>query len=584
MKISDYIVSRLVSQKVEYVFGVQGSGTCVQLFDALHRAAGIEGVSCLHEQAAGMAADACAQLTGTVGVCIATAGPGASNLTTCVAGSFYNSVPLLCIIGQPSVSQQGRRIGLRHYGFHENDVRGMFGSIAKYVVEIDDPADAAYEVDKALYIAQEGRPGPAVVSIPDDITWLQYDPSTQREFVPPAASSMQLPIEPLLESMQAAKRPILMFGSGVRRAGAVEEARELAGCLGWPVALTWSMRDTLPDDDPLNIGSFGSQGGRAGNFAVQCADFVLAVGARLDPFETGVPSRFAPHASVVSVDVDRCELEKYSALGIHCDHVINVEAGVFIASLLSALKNCPKVRDYSAWKARIAMWRARYPTVGIDELKSGPVNPYALVGALSDLLQEGDTIVADSGSNKNYLFQAFRFKSRQRLFTWTNYACLGYALPAGIGACLASHRRVVAVMGDGALQFNIQELATAVFHELDLKLIILDNGGYSTIMHSQDGYLEGRHVASCRSGGLPIPELEPILRAYGWPVVTVTRNDDIRDTLPALLDAAGPAACIVKLSWEHKTVPARKGADPLEDMTPRLPREELAALMSEGQA
>ena len=577
MRISDYIVSYLRDLGVQHVFGLQGSGTAIQMFDSLGEAEGIDYVCTLHEQAAGMAADSYACITGNLGVCVTTCGPGATNLYTCVSGSFFNSNPVVYIIGQPQVPLMKKDEKLRFFGYHENDVISIFKPITKYVVQITNPKDARYEVEKAIYLALEGRPGPVVIALPDDITWLQIEPSELVGFEPPQYNSQVLDIEldQCISLMQKAVRPILILGKGVRCSNAISEVKELIDYLDWPVALTWGIRDLLPYEDKRNVGSFGIQGSRSGNFSVQNADFILAIGTRFDPSETGQPAKnFAREATIVTVDVDKQELKKYDEYGIPHSLQICSDAKCFIIELKKKLKNMPLNKSYSDWLNKVFYWKEKYPVFQMDYLKEDEVNPYVLIEALSNVLSNGDVVVTDTSTPRNYLFQAFKAKANQRLSTWWNFACLGYGLPAGIGACYAHTGNVVTLMGDGGLQFNIQELATVVFNSLNLKIIVLDNGGYANIYHVQNNFMKGRHYGIDKAHGLPLPDSAKIAKAYGLPVVTIMSNEEIEEKLSEVMSMEGPVFCIVYLPMKHWTVPRKVGKDPIEDMTPKLSREE----------
>lgn len=575
MRVSDYYAQYLKNSGVDYVFGLQGSGTTVQMFDSIAQCDGIDYVCTLHEEAAGMAACAYAQVTNGLGACIATSGPGATNLYTSIAGAFYNSIPVIFIVGQAQSKWLRYSDELRHFGYHENNI-DIFKPITKYVVELTTPEMTCYEIEKAVYYAMEGRPGPVVISLVDDVTWLQIEPEKMCHFKRPLSDNKTVNnIGEILEQIKQAERPILMLGNGIRCAGAEKEAKELIELLKWPVALTYAMRDFLPDDRTENIGSFGNQGSRGGNFAVQNADFILAIGVRFDPYETGTPaSNFARGAKIVSVDIDQAELEKYDKYDIRCDGAIRCDAKEFLKEFNPIVSEM-QLASPDNWRNRIAEWKKKYPLCLPEYYHESTLNPYVFVEILSEELQAGDTIVTDTSTPRNFMYQAFKFKEKQRMVTWLNFACLGYGLPGAIGASYSGRGRVFGIMGDGGLQFNIQELATVMFNKLNIKIIVFDNGGFSTIYRSQEQFLEGRYYGSDREHGLPIPDCETIAKAYGLPIIRITSNDDIRKGIQEMLKIEGPVFCIVTLSIKHGPKPVRKGKDPIEDATPKLDYEEL---------
>ena len=577
MRISDYYVEFFKNLGVRYVFGLNGSGTILQFFDSLAQAEGIDYVCTLHEQSAGMAADAYSSMNETLGVCLATAGPGATNLSTCIAGSFYNSNPVVYIIGQAQIPLLRKNKELRHFGFHENDIE-IFRPIVKYIAEVNKPEDARYELEKAVYYCLEGRPGPVVIALPDDITWLQIEPQKLRGFTPPekTKSIKNEDIEKCAELLRNAKRPVAILGKGVKCAHCEKETIELLETISCPIALTYAMRDAIADDHWLNVGSFGIQGSRGGNFAVQNSDCILSIGTRLDPSETGQPaSNFARGAKIISVDVDGAELRKYSDYNIPCALPIEMDAKDFIKKLETVLQNNEENSNkWNDWIEKIYIWKEKYPLCLKEYYSEDTLNPYVFVKELSDALTESDSVVTDASTSKNYVYQSFQFKKGQKITTWLNYACLGYSLPGAIGAAYATNERIISIMGDGALQFNIQELATVVFNHLNIKIFVFENGGFGGICHSQDNFLGGRYYGSDREHGLPMPDSSHIARAYGLPVFEIKDNTDVKKVIQKVLNTDGPAYCSVKISIDRWSSPVKFGKCPIEDLAPLLPREE----------
>lgn len=578
MRISDYYVDFFKNKGVKYIFGVSGSGTALQFFDSLAQADGIDYVCTLHEQSAGMAADAYASLNGTIGVCFTTAGPGATNLVTSIAGSYYNSNPVIYIIGQPQLYLLRKDPKLRHFGFHENDI-DIFKPITKYLVQINTPEESRYELEKAVYLAETGRPGPVVIALPNDITWLDIDPSKLRSFTPPEISDIQINNESINECVKLinnSERPIAILGKGIKCAHCEKEAIELLEKISCPIALTYATRDIIPDDHPLNVGSFGIQGSRGGNFSVQNADFILAIGTRFDPSETGQPAtNFGRAAKIISVDVDEAELNKYSDYKINCTLPIKMDASVFIELLSNSLeKTLLKTEQWCQWIDKIHYWKERYPLCLDDYYNEDTLNPYVFTKELSLIANEKDTIVTDASTSKNYVYQSFQFKKHQKITTWLNYACLGYGLPAAIGASYVNNGRVIAIMGDGALQFNIQDLSTVVFNKLNIKIFVFDNGGFGGICHVQDAFLGGRYYGSTPEYGLPLPNSSNIAKAYGFPTFEINSNKDVAKTLKQIFETEGPTYCSVKVSINRWSSPVKYSNYPIEDLAPLLPREE----------
>ena len=581
MRISDYYVEYFKSMGVKYVFGLTGSGTALQFFDSLAQTDGIDYVCTLHEQAAGMAADAYSCSNHTIGVCVVDSGPGASNLMTPVCGSFYNSHPVIYIIGQPQRTFIRNAHNMRHFGYHELDI-SVFAPVSKYVTQINDPNDARYELEKAVYLATSGRPGPVVIALPDDVTWLDIEPETLRRFEVPGKQDVSHDaISEVLAHVLSAERPVLLLGNGIKCARCEDKALRLIDALSCPVALTYATRDLLPDDHRLNIGSFGIQGSRSGNFTVQNADMILSIGARFDPSETGWPaSNFARAATVISVDVDPAELEKYKDFGISCHFPICMDAENFVDYLFRELEEEKvKLPVWTNWIDQVRSWRNKYPICLDEYYKESSLNPYVFVKELSECADASDTLVTDTSTSRNYFFQSFKFKQGQQAISWLNFACLGYGLPAAVGASFAPGARVIAIMGDGALQFNIQELATVMFHQLNIKIFVFENGGYGGICHTQDNFLGGRHYASVPEYGLPLPVSSDIARAYGFPVYEIHNNREAGSIIKQVLEREGPVYCSVKVSLDRWSTPVKSGKRPIEDLAPLLPRDEFCEQM-----
>ncbi len=578
MKISDYLVNVLKENGVKTVFGVQGSGTVIQIFDSLGHTDGIDYVCTLHEQAAGMAADAYSQVTGGFGACVATCGPGATNLYTSIAGSYYNSNPVIYIIGQPQLSMMKGDTRVRHYGAQEIDDLNIFAPVTKYVAIIHNKENARYEIEKALYVAKSGRPGPVIIAIPDDVTWLDIMPDNLKKYTPniPEIEVDKEIFDEILKRLTAAKRPVFLFGKGVKCANAEEYAKTLIEKYNVPYALTWGARDLLPSASELFVGSVGIQGSRSGNLAIQNADLIISVGARLDASETGGNATFAREAYIYSVDIDFDEIDKYKTFGIPVDKPIQMDAKTFLKGLLGISY---ADMDFGCWVEKIAHWKNKYSITPSLKDIGEEIDPYYFVSKLSDMLKSGDIITTDASSPKSYIYQAFGVKENQKLVSWLNFASLGYGLPSGLGACFAHNDRVITVTGDGGMQFNIQELATIRFYNLNMKIIVLDNGGFGNIYHVQNNFLDGRHHGVNREYGLPIPNIEHICNAYKIPVSTACKNSEIEAALKACFDVDGPSVCIINLSMDKWITPKKAGKDPLEDMTPKLDRNEFYSEM-----
>lgn len=578
MKLSDYVAGFLSRLGVKHVFAITG-GASAHLIDSIAKTPGIEYICPQHEQAGAMAADAYARVTGKLGVAMATSGPGATNMLTGVCCSFYDSIPTLYITGQVSTFRSKGNSGTRQLGFQETDVTAIFKPITKYAVKINDSGDIRYELEKAVYIAYSGRPGPVLIDIPDNLQRMDVHPKSLKSFVPESPKEdfriLNSQATKCIEMFCRAKRPVMILGWGVNLSGAEKEAMRFIDMSGFPVAPTWGMRYFLPSGHPQLIGAFGTHGTRHGNFAVQNADLILSIGARLDTRQAGTPHyTFARGAKKIVVDIDPSELKKFKKLRMKIDLEVNSDAKGFLRLLIQKITGV-KLPEISAWQEKIAQWKERFPVFRKEYFKAQEVNPYAFIKALSEQAVEGDIIFADTGCSLAWLLQAFDFKKGQRLFSAFNNTPMGYALPASIGASFAVNKKpVICVTGDGGLQMNIQELITAIRHNLPIKIFLFNNHGYGMICQTQDQWFCSRYEASTVESGLAFPNFIKVAKAYGYKTINIVKAKDMRQGIEETLRVKGPALCNIELHLGHNVIPQVKFGRALEDGEPLLDRED----------
>lgn len=583
MKLSDYVAGFLAGAGVRHAFAVTG-GASLHLIDSIARTPGIRYVCPQHEQAGAMAAEAYSRATGNLGVAVATSGPGATNLITGIACAYFDSVPVLYLTGQVTTFRLKGDTGVRQMGFQETEIVEICRPITKYAVMVRDPRRIRYELEKASHVARAARPGPVLVDVPDDIQRMDIDPGSLEGFEPDASPDRPAPdqadVRQVVEYLKQAARPVLIIGWGVRLARAEADARRLIDRLGVPVLPTWPVLDMIPSGHPLVVGPFGTHGTRYGNYAVQNADLVVAVGARLDTREAGSPySDFARGARKVVVDIDPAELNKLSRFGMKVDLLIQSDAGEFIRALSRALGD-GGAGDLGAWKSQIARWRDRYPICPPRYYDEADVNPYVFMRYLSDATGPGDLFTVDTGCALAWTCQAFRFREGQRLFHAFNTTAMGYALPAAIGVSFARDRApVTCVAGDGSLQMNIQELATVTRHNLPIRIFLINNHGYSMVQQTQEQWLNARYEATTIEGGLAFPDFVKVAQAYGFPTVSIERNAEIPDAIRETYAHDGPVFCNVEIRPGHRVIPQVKFGRPIEDGEPLLEREEFFANM-----
>jgi acetolactate synthase-1/2/3 large subunit len=584
MKLSDYVALFLARQGIRHVFAISG-GASIHLIHSVAKTPGIDFVCPQHEQAGAMAADAYARATRNLGCAISTSGPGATNMLTGVCCAYYDSVPVLYITGQVATFRQKGDTGVRQIGFQETDTVAIYRPVTKYAIQVTDPRRIRYELEKAVYLAKSGRPGPVLLDLPDDLQRSEIDPEELESFRPEQENSdpVEMSVEKmdrLIELLRKAHRPIVILGSGIRLSKAEKEAKKLVEGLGLPVAPTWGMMDFLPSDHPLVVGGFGTHGTRYGNFAVQNADLVLVIGARLDTREAGWPFKsFAREANKIVVDVDINELNKFEKYGMQVDLKVHSDAKQFLTALCARMEDIV-LPDMNDWKGRICEWKSKYPICPPRYYEEEDVNPYVFFKTLSKASCEGAAIVLDTGCALAWMMQAFDVKRNQKIFHDFNNTAMGYALPASMGVSLALNRgAVICVTGDGSLQMNIQELATVTRHQLPIKIFLLNNHGHSMIQQTQDQWLGSKYYASSVKGGLASPDFVAIARAYGFKTFKVERNQDLGRAVGRVLTQEGPVFCNVEIRPEHRVSPQTKFGRPIEDSEPLLDRNEFLSNM-----
>jgi len=590
-RVSEYLAERIADAGVHHVFTLTGGGAMF-LNDAFGYHPRITPVYQHHEQACAMAAEGYARLAERPGVCIVTTGPGGINAMNGVFGAWTDSIPMIVLSGQvkrETCLAATPVEGLRQLGDQEAEIVRMVAPITKYAAVVTDPARIAYEFDKAWHLATTGRPGPVWLDLPIDVQSSQVDPATLERFVPADAHAPDLTArcDALVQRLAGAKRPVLMGGTGVRLAGAIDAFVALAERLQLPVVTAWT-HDLIASDHPLFCGRPGTIGTRAGNFTVQNADLLIVVGSRLNIRQTSYNyASFASDAHVVQVDIDEAELRKptYRPSEGLCS-----DARAFCDAMSAAIDRRPApVTVPSSWLAWARERSARYPNVTAAQRDPArPLNPYVFVEGLFDRLAADDIVVTGNAAACIVSFQTARLKDGQRLFSNSGSASMGYDLPAAIGAyhgavdARGAQRRVVCLAGDGSLMLNMQELQTLVTNRIPVKVVVLNNGGYLSIRTSQSNFFK-RRAGESASSGIGFPDFGKLAAAFGLPAVRI-EGETFGDPLQAALDAPGPMLIEVMLDPEQGFEPrlssrqlddGRIASPRLEDMFPFLSREEL---------
>ena len=596
IRLADYVADFLVSNGITDCFTVTGGGA-MHLNDALgHK----EGLKCLynhHEQACAIAAEAYARINNKIAAVCVTTGPGGTNAITGVIGGWLDSVPMLIISGQVryDTSKRGMGLDIRAGGDQEFDITRAVECMTKYCEMIEDPKRIRYALEKSLYLATHGRPGPCWIDIPVNFQGCFIETDELVGFCPDEEENDIAPktdlatVDAIIEKIKSAERPVLYAGNGVRLSGGFESFEKVVRRLNIPVVTGWDNIDMMADDDELYVGRGGIMGDRAGNFAAQNADLILAVGNRLSIRQVGYNWKtWAREAFVIMVDVDAEELKKPT---LHVEMPVHADAKDFLDTLISRLPE-GKLFAENGWQQTCRDWKKNYPVVLPKHYAwEGLTNPYAFVKKLSDRLPEGYTTVVGNGTACVVGSHAYTIKKDQRFIINSAVASMGYDLPAAVGVCAALDKQeIVCLTGDGSIQMNLQELQTILTNKLPIKIFVINNDGYHSIRQTQTNIF-GEHTKvgiGPESGDLSFPSLEKLAWAYGYPYASCRTNSEIDSALDAAFGTEGAFICEVFVDpaqfFEPKSATKRLPdgtlvSPPLEDLAPFLDREELKSIM-----
>ena len=593
MRVSDYIARHLADYGVRVAYMLSGGGM-MHLIDAVGREDRIKYYCNHHEQASAMAAEGYARQTGKLGVCYATSGPGGTNLVTGITGAWLDSSPILFLTGQSKLACTIRGSGipeLRQFGTFEVNIVSIVESITKYSVFLDDPKLVRYHLEKAIYLATHGRPGPVLMDVPLDIQGAKINVDELVGFSPDEKDTSELDgalLDNIRSKIWQAKRPIILAGHGINCAGAGEQFRKFVAALGIPVITTQLAKDLLAYDSPSFVGHPGVKGDRAGNFAVQNADVILSVGCSLHEQTTGYESDgFAPNAYKIQIEIDDAVLKRENV-----DVAMKVKCSVetFLGKATEGLR-IEKTQAHQSWEERCLHWKGKYAVSREPHLlDEGPVNFYEFADCLSEVTGEHASIVTDAGSAFYVMGQAFKLKKGQRYIVSGALGSMGYALPASIGVCADDvNRTVVCVTGDGSLQVNIHELQVIRHYNLNLKLFVINNDGYASIRKTQQSFFNGNFVGSTKSTGVSLPALDKVAESYGLPYVECQGRASMKEVLAKVLATEGPVICCIQAQPDQKIIPSVSSkvlpngsmkSMPLHHMYPFLDDEEISLNMN----
>lgn len=596
IRLADYVADFLVKHGVTDVFSVVGGGA-MYLNDALGHREGLKVTYNHHEQACAIAAEAYARLDNKIAAVCVTTGPGGTNALTGVVGGWLDSIPMFIISGQVRYDTTARyalkytETPLRSMGDQEYDIVKSVEPMTKYATMIENPMQIRYALDKGWHLATTGRPGPVWIDIPVDFQGSDietdelegYDSTTDDITLPPDVDEDIIKI--VLEKIKNAKRPVFHAGYGIRLSGGYKAFRELAEKLNIPIVTYWNAVDLIEDDNPLYCGRAGNMGDRPGNWAIQNADLILAVGTRISIRQVGYNWKtWARAAEVIMVDIDKAEMKKPT---LHVDIPIWADAQNFLEKMNDAAE--APVNNEKVWLETCQRWKKEYPVVlphqweGTDD----GVNVYAFVRYLSSRLPENSLTAVSNGACCVVGNQAYVIQKGSRMANNSAIASMGYGLPAAIGTCIGGgHKTTICLEGDGSIMMNLQELQTVLTNKLPIKLFLINNNGYHSIRITQTNLFKEHSKVGIgpESEDLSFPDFKKIAEAFGYHYYCANSNSKMKEVVNEVLEAEGSAFCEIftdtEQVWEPKSSTKRLAdgslySPPLEDLAPFLSKEEL---------
>lgn len=533
------VIESLYCENVEVIFGYPG-GTVLPLYDELYDA-NIRHILVRHEQAAAHAADGYARATGKVGVCLATSGPGATNLVTGIATAYMDSVPVVAITGQVPRSLIG------YDAFQEANITGITLPITKHNYMVQDAKDIPNIFKEAFYIASTGRQGPVLIDIPKDtqidLLDFEYPSEVKLRGYKPTYTGNEQQIKKAASMITKAEKPIFYVGGGIIFSSATEELRTLAETMMAPVTTTLMGMGSFPSAHPLSLGMLGMHGTRYANYAVQESDLIIAVGVRFDDRVTGKISAFAPNAKIIHIDIDPAEISK----NVRVDIPIVGDAKNILKSLNKYVKTEQKKTD--AWVKKIETWKKEYPlTYKKDKL----LRPQYVIEQISEVCPDA-IIVTEVGQNQMWAAQFFNYKNPRTFISSGGLGTMGYGFPASIGAKVGRpESTVIDVAGDGSFQMNSQELATVVQNDIPVIVAILNNGFLGMVRQWQELFFNRRYSQTCLESSVDFVKLA---EAYGALGLRATKKKDVKDIIQEAVKSDCPTVIDFVIEREENVSP-----------------------------
>lgn len=588
IKVAKYISQFLVNNGIKDCFMVTGGGA-MHLDDAIGHQEGMHCTFNHHEQACAIAAEGYARMTGKLAAVCVTSGPGGTNAITGVMGGWLDSIPMFVISGQvkrETTIWACSDLNLRQLGDQEFNVIDSVKNMTKYAVMVTNPKEIAYHLEKALFLALNGRCGPVWLDIPLDVQGAKIDTDSllhfnaEEEVVWRTPKTKDSAVEILLERIKNAKAPLVLAGTGINVGGAQSKLLQFLDKYQIPVVTAWNANDTVAYDNPYYVGMPGTVGMRSGNFAIQNCDLLISLGCRMNIRMIGYTHYdFAKNAFKAVVDIDPRELIKPT---VQIDLPINADVSEFLDRMLSV--DYAPIKEHKEWVEWCRNLLFKYPTVREEYYGSDLINPYVFIDKLFHHLDNRDRIICGNGAACVITFQAAKIKQGQRMFTNSGCAAMGYGFPAAIGVAVSdNNNRTICIDGDGSVMMNIQELATMAYNKLNIKLFILNNNGYLSIRQTQRNLFKPPFIGIDNESGIGFPDFEKLADAFGIKYFKLDNEKNADAIYQDVLNFEGPCICEAVVDPNQnfepksssKVLPDGRIVSPsLDDMAPFLDREE----------
>lgn len=555
------LLESLKREGVDVIFGFPG-GAVIDIYDQIPQYPSLKHVLVRHEQGAIHMADGYARATGRVGVCLVTSGPGATNTVTGIATAYMDSIPVVIFTGQVPTALIGND------AFQEVDIVGITRPCTKHNFLVKDVSTLAKTIKEAFYLARSGRPGPVLVDLPKDVqqalTTYSYPKKVTTRGYNPHYEPNAKQVHKVAEMLAEAKQPLIYAGGGVVSSQAATELTWLAKSFDIPVTATLMGLGCFPGDNPLWLGMLGMHGTYTANYAMANADLILAVGARFDDRVTGKVSEFARQATMVHIDIDPTSIQK----NVRVDVPIVADCRQFLAALREELTPRAESRegfaDTSKWLEQLGKWTSEHPLEYRPAAKDGPLKPQAVIEAVQKLTK-GDAIVAtEVGQHQMWVAQFYKFKHPRTLLSSGGLGTMGYGFPASLGAQAAfPDKLVINFAGDGSIQMNIQELATAVCYNLPVKVIILNNGYLGMVRQWQELFYGRNYCSTCLDVA---PDFVKLADAYGAAGFRIQKAEELEPTLKKAFETPRPCIIDVVVDPEENVYPMVPAGKPITEM------------------